>query len=62
MALRGMPQTEVTDFVEAARQHMLEEAAHKFMAVTLTQMTPPTTLKLPSSTAMPRSCLSGSDD
>jgi hypothetical protein len=34
----------------------------QFMAVTLTQMTPPTTLKLPSPTAMPRSCLSGCDD
>src|SRR5208282_3113282 len=31
-ALRGMPQAEVTDFVEAARQHMLEEAAHELVA------------------------------
>src|SRR4051812_47226715 len=27
-----MPQTEVTDLVEAARQHMLEEAAHELFA------------------------------
>jgi hypothetical protein len=30
--LRGMPQAEVTDLVEAARQHMLEEAAHELFA------------------------------
>ena len=27
----GMPQAEVADLVEAARQHMLEEAAHEFV-------------------------------
>ena len=27
-----MPQAEVTDLVEAARQHMLEEAAHELIA------------------------------
>src|SRR5208337_4804294 len=32
VALRGMPQAEVTDFVEAARQHVLEEAAHELVA------------------------------
>src|SRR5208282_3294591 len=37
-ALRGMPQAEVTDFVEAARQHMLEEAAHKLVAAETTGM------------------------
>ena len=28
----GMPQTEVADLVEAARQHVLEEAAHELLA------------------------------
>ena len=32
MALRGMPQAEVADLVEAARQHVLEEAAHELVA------------------------------
>jgi hypothetical protein len=32
VALRGMPQSEEAHLVEAARQHMLEEAAHEFMA------------------------------
>ena len=32
VAVPRMPQPEVTDLVEAARQHMLEEAAHEFMA------------------------------
>src|ERR1700679_504629 len=32
VALRGMPQTEVSDLVEAARQHVLEEAAHELLA------------------------------
>ena len=32
VALHGMPQTEVTHLVEAARQHMLEEAAHELFA------------------------------
>src|SRR5580692_3468618 len=32
VALRRMPQTEVADLVEAARQHMLEEAAHELLA------------------------------
>jgi hypothetical protein len=30
--LRGMPQAEVTHLVEAARQHVLEEAAHELLA------------------------------
>src|SRR5271165_352211 len=34
----GMPQAEVTDFVEAARQHMLEEAANKLVAAETTGM------------------------
>jgi len=32
VVLCGMPQPEVTDLVEAARQHVLEEAAHEFVA------------------------------
>jgi hypothetical protein len=32
VALRGMPQAEVADLVEAARQHVLEEAAHELVA------------------------------
>ncbi len=32
VALSGMPQTEVADLVEAARQHVLEEAAHELVA------------------------------
>ena len=36
VALGGMPQAEVADLVEAARQHMLEEAAHELLAVELT--------------------------
>jgi hypothetical protein len=35
-ALRGMPQAEVTDFVEASWQHMLEEAAHELVAAETT--------------------------
>ena len=33
VALGGMPQAEVADLVEAARKHMLEEAAHELLAV-----------------------------
>src|SRR5208282_6572797 len=29
---RGMPQAEVADLVKAARQHVLEEAAHELLA------------------------------
>ena len=36
VALGGMPQAEVADLVEAARKHMLEEAAHELLAVELT--------------------------
>ena len=32
VALPGVPQAEVADFVEAARQHVLEEAAHELVA------------------------------
>jgi hypothetical protein len=32
VALHGMPQAKVTDLLEAARQHMLEEAAHELFA------------------------------
>src|SRR5208283_5231774 len=35
-ALSGMPQAEVTHLVEAARQHVLEEAAHEFVAAETT--------------------------
>ena len=31
MTLRGVPQAGVADLVEAARQHVLEEAAHEFV-------------------------------
>jgi hypothetical protein len=40
LALRGMPQAEVAHLVEAARLHMLEEAAHKFMAAGLAFLIP----------------------
>ena len=36
VALGGMPQAEVADLVEAARKHMLEEAAHELLTVELT--------------------------
>jgi hypothetical protein len=32
VAVRGMPQTKVANLVETARQHMLEEATHEFVA------------------------------
>src|SRR5208337_2220608 len=32
VALRWMPEAEIADLVEAARQHVLEEAAHEFHA------------------------------
>ena len=38
VALGGMPQAEVADLVEAARKHMLEEAAHELLAVELTDL------------------------
>jgi hypothetical protein len=35
-ALSGMPQAEVTDLVEAPRQHVLEEAAYELLAAETT--------------------------
>ena len=36
VALGGMPEAEVADLVEAARKHMLKQAAHELLAVKLT--------------------------